>query len=479
MLENRSRFIVALALLLVCGILATSIVSYFLVRDTISANITEQSLPLTSENVYSAVQRDLQRPVFIASMMANDTFVRDWVSQGEKNPDQMIHYLDHIQKEYQTITAFFVSEKNLQYYHSDGVLQKVTPEDPVSAWYFRVREMKAPYEINIDTDTADRRRITVFINYRVLDEQGNFLGAIGVGLGLDAFQQLIDSYQSRFNRQIYFVDKRGRVVIHGDNFKGVTNIYEHKDISGYIDLLLVEPNSYFTYEDDQGDKVYASSRLVPDFGWYLIVEDHGNVFNRDILKTFLMNILLALFITVIIFVLVYKLIKVYQANLEDMATKDKLTGASNRYVFDAILEQAIKAVRRSGEPLSLISIDLDRFKTVNDNLGHHVGDLVLASLAEVFKAQTRESDTLCRWGGDEFLLLMPGASLEQAKMRAEALQQAVYQHHMHFYGETVRLTISLGVAQWREGDTLEALLQRADKGMYGAKRAGRDQVGIL
>lgn len=127
---------------MVVGFLATSLTSYFVARDSISRNISEQMLPLTSDNIYSEIQRDLLRPILISSVMATDTFVRDWALSGEDDNTQIIAYLTEIQQEYDTITAFFVSENTRQYYHPSGVLKTVSENDPDDAWYFRVRNLR-------------------------------------------------------------------------------------------------------------------------------------------------------------------------------------------------------------------------------------------------------------------------------------------------------------------------------------------------
>jgi hypothetical protein len=167
---------------MIVGFLATSLTSYFVARDSLSRNISEQMLPLTSDNIYSEIQRDLLRPVLISSLMATDTFVQDWTSGGEADAERIRVYLRAIQQEYGTITAFFVSDRTRNYYHPDGIIKTVDAANPDDAWYFRVRDMREPYEINVDIDTADRTRLSIFINYRVLDSDGNYLGVTGVGL---------------------------------------------------------------------------------------------------------------------------------------------------------------------------------------------------------------------------------------------------------------------------------------------------------
>ena len=165
MLKRKYLFVTALIILMVAGFTATSLTSYFVARESLSSSISNQMLPLTSDNIYSEIQRDLLRPILISSVMASDTFVRDWALSGEEDAERIIAYLNEIQSQYDTITAFYVSDETRQYYHPSGILREVSSDDPQDAWYFRVRAMREDYEINIDTDTADASRVSIFINY--------------------------------------------------------------------------------------------------------------------------------------------------------------------------------------------------------------------------------------------------------------------------------------------------------------------------
>ncbi len=213
---NRRRLLLLLSLLLCAGFFATTLASYFVSKKTIRDAIIRSELPLTSSNIYSEIQKDLVQPILVSSTMAHDTFLRDWVLDGEKNPSEISRYLSEIKARYGAFSTFFVSENTAIYYTGDGMLKKVRINEPRDEWYFRVRSMKAPYEINVDPDLANKDALTIFINYRVLDFNGNYIGAAGIGLTVDAVRQLIMDYQQRFARTIYFVDHSGKIVLYAD-----------------------------------------------------------------------------------------------------------------------------------------------------------------------------------------------------------------------------------------------------------------------
>ncbi len=177
LVSEKYRLLVWISALLIAGFLATTIASYIVSRDTIRQRVVEQALPLTSDNIYSEIQKDILRPVFISSLMASDTFLRDWILSGETDETRISRYLKEVKEKYGTITSFLVSDRTHRYYYADGLLKTVSEQEPRDVWYYRVRDMKSEYETNVDIDLANRDAMTIFINHRVLDYSGNFIGA--------------------------------------------------------------------------------------------------------------------------------------------------------------------------------------------------------------------------------------------------------------------------------------------------------------
>jgi len=154
--RNRTQYIAfALGALLVLGFVATSTISYFVAQDSLADQVSAEARPLTSDNIYSEIERDLVRSILISSLMAHDTFVREWALEEPDDPTEIQRYLAEIEAKYDTTTAFSVSDDTRRYYHSSGILKTVDRNDPADHWYFRVRDMADDYEINVDTDTAD------------------------------------------------------------------------------------------------------------------------------------------------------------------------------------------------------------------------------------------------------------------------------------------------------------------------------------
>lgn len=159
--------------------------------------------------------------------------------------------------------------------------------------------------------------------------------------------------------------------------------------------------------------------------------------------------------------------------LNQLATHDVLTQVANRFKFDQVLEYSIALSERYGRALSMMIIDIDHFKAVNDTYGHLVGDDVLKTLAQLLSEGIRKSDVIARWGGEEFSILLPDTDLTSAIKLAEALRLKIVQHNFAPLGH---ITCSIGVARWNEGENSDQFLKRVDDKLYQAKENGRNLV---
>jgi two-component system cell cycle response regulator len=157
-----------------------------------------------------------------------------------------------------------------------------------------------------------------------------------------------------------------------------------------------------------------------------------------------------------------------------LARTDELTGLHNRRSFNEAFTLALSAARRHSHPLSLISIDLDHFKTVNDTFGHSVGDLVLKEFADLLKEMVRVEDIASRWGGEEFIVLLPDTTREAAHTLAERIRTSFEKQLSS--AAPLKVTASFGVVQLQNGENEDDLIRRVDNALYVAKKEGRNRV---
>ncbi|WP_230403848.1 sensor domain-containing diguanylate cyclase [Undibacterium curvum] len=475
--------LVWLSLILIAGFVCTTLAGYIVSRDTIHQSISEQTLPLTGDNVYSEIQRDILRPVFVSSQMAHDTFLRDWILNGEEDQELIAKYLKEIKQKNKAVSSFLISEKTRNYYHTNGVLKKIQESDPRDAWFLRVKNLKAQYETNVDLDHANNDTVTIFVNYRVFDYQGEFLGVTGVGLTLDTLKHMIDSYQKRFNRKIFFVDQKGLLTLTGSNFgKTGGSLQAMSGIQSISDKILsnrATDSSHLEYMGNNG-KVLLNSRYIPELSWYLLVEQETNADIKPLQNVYLLNIGISAGITLLIASMVLISVRRYQTRLEKSASTDALTNLLNRHAFDFVFQQALLDSERTRQPMCVILLDVDFFKKINDKQGHLVGDHVLKEVAAIAKRSLRESDVICRWGGEEFLVLLKNCTLEKSTSIAENLRNTIANNDFSRTTDLTRgrlsVTVSMGVAQCRENESEDSVFERADLALYQAKENGRNSV---
>ena len=162
--------------------------------------------------------------------------------------------------------------------------------------------------------------------------------------------------------------------------------------------------------------------------------------------------------------------------IRELAERDPLTGCLNRRAFEARMAAELERCQRSGDPVACITFDLDHFKRVNDEHGHDAGDAALVHAVEVARAQTRPFDALGRYGGEEFVVLMPGANEDGARDAARRIRAALADRPLDYAGTSLPIRASFGVAVRAPGETMPSMLRRADAAMYEAKRLGRDRI---
>ena len=466
--EQKQRLIVLVVAVLAVSFLGTAVLGYLVSRERMHDMIVSSELPLTSDTVYSAIQRDFMKPIQASNLMASDAFLRDWAMQGEKDLAAVKKYLAGQQRVVSAFTAYFVSATTHNYYVPDGILKTISATDEHDVWFFDLEKTNEPYVVQVDTDQNHANALTVFINYRVYDYQHKFIGITGMGLNVDAVRESIAHYQTQFGRKIYFVDEAGKPVMWGGRDAPFADIKS-------ADRILTDPQSALSYR--AGDETHLLNvRYIPELDWYLFVERVEEVAMQNIRHTLYVNLLIAVFATALVAIILSAAVNHFHVELDKFATTDGLTGLTNRRAFDLLFRQEVRRGRRADKPLSLILFDIDHFKQVNDRYGHLAGDEVIKSVAAMLNARCRASDIACRWGGEELLLLLQDCGLEKAAMIGDGIRQEIGRTPIATAAGPVTVTISVGVAEMATGETEDSVLARADRALYSAKRAGRNRV---
>ncbi|ACS80934.1 sensor domain-containing diguanylate cyclase [Maridesulfovibrio salexigens] len=476
----RVKLILVLTLILVSAFISISLFNYNESRKKIHRDIVNSSLPLTRDNIYSEIQTVLMRPLFVSSLMANDTFLKDWAAGGESDISKIERYLGEIQGKYGFFSAFFVSAETGKYYYPGGILKTISPEDDHDVWYYDFVSSGEGHDLDVDSNEAANNILTVFINHRLASDDGKLLGVTGVGLKMDNVSRLLKKFSEKYGKTIFLVDGNGLIQVH--HKVGLIENINLRHMPGHGTIasqVLSNPAEPATYEFDfDGDRIFLTSRYIPELEWWLIVEQNETVLLDAARHNFVRTIIVGGIATLFIVVLSILVINHFQLRLEQQADSDELTGLGNRRSFERFFESAVSGIKKKSGPFSIILLDVDGFKEVNDKCGHMEGDRILKKISSIIRSCIRDSDFCARWGGDEFLLLVDG-EVDLAFDIAERIRTAVADACNEDLvssdcGEIV--TVSCGVAQYTDADTLDSLIVRADKAMYESKAQGKDKV---
>jgi diguanylate cyclase (GGDEF)-like protein len=321
----------------------------------------------------------------------------------------------------------------------------------------------------------------------------------GVIVGVAILKKSLDTFEAdlkRFDRPYFLVDPDGIVVLTNRPkmlFRPLwpLSAEKHLMLAGQFAKLNDQPMLAqqivdATWINVDGERNYVRRRYANHSQWSLVILEP----TREIFASRVLGIIVTLLVALTTLIYLFgnerwihdniqmdKRLKLQELarDLRFQATTDPLTGLSNRLKFNQALAAEMSRSMRYETSLSLVLYDVDNFKAVNDAHGHQIGDKVLIQLSQFVPSLLRNTDLLARWGGEEFVILIPGSDGEMAYQAAEKLRNGIEQVK---FDEIGTVTCSFGVAQYEDGDTAEALISRADDALYRAKLNGRNQVKL-
>lgn len=480
---KRYQLLLWISLLLTLGFVTVTASNYHASKDSLERTLTESTLPATGDHVYAEIQKNLLRPITISAQIAHNNFVRNWLLNGEDDVTLIASYLKEINIETGATSTALISDASKNYYTAAGLIKTMRENDSREPWYFRVKNQRANYETPIEFDVGNRDNITAYANYRINDAAGKFIGAVGVGMTLDALPRLIDSYQQGFQRRVSLIDKKGNFLLSGGGAsRKNSSIMQQTGLAQIAKQILGANDSTpvkLTYLDE-GEKVVVNARLIPELGWFLLVEQSLGPELATIQNRMMISSLVGGGAALLVVLLTFLSIRRYQSKIEQSAATDPLTMLLNRQAFDFVFQQAILDSERSRQPLCVALMDIDHFKKINDKQGHLIGDHVLKEIAMIAKRSLRESDVICRWGGEEFLILLKNCALEKATAIAENLRTTIAGNDFSRTTDLARgrlnLTVSMGVAECKTQESEDSVFDRAEVALEQAKGSGRNSV---
>lgn len=472
------KIVAIISSLLLSVSIAGSLFNYFADLKAAQDQLKNTSLPLSVDNIYTEIQQRMIEPLLVSSLMAQDTFMRDWLLSGEKDLTPIVRYLDEIQKKYDVFTTFLVSDITKNYYHPKGLIDVVNENNGPDNWYFNFKKQSEPYEVNLDYNVHLGDSLVMFINYKVMDYNQKLIGATGVGVRLLNIEEMLNSFKEKYKYDVYFIDNKGEITLFSKKLNKRGNIAHIEGLKTLKDDIFAKKTSQYEYENKDGEYL-LNTKYIDKLKLHLLVEINKKEYIDDLRKTFYINLIASLIITLLVTAIIIYTINIYQKQLVQLASEDALTGLANRRKFNEYFERVYKLYHKSIKTITLILIDIDDFKNVNDTFGHLTGDQALTRVAQILKSHLRTTDMVARWGGEEFSILLLDVSKEDAIKIAHAINSAIKEDQELFELINKPLTISLGLGELTHAESQDGLVYKVDKALYKAKNEGKDQLVIV
>ncbi len=417
--------------------------------------------------VYELVRDELLRPLYIAETFASSIDFTVAMDSPDFDEELLLRRLRDMEEDL-GLTFFFASELTRKQYLSNGTTLDLIEGEV--AWYFEAQEQGKDFM----ADLGQVGDVHLYFDVKVYGSEREFLGYVGVGMHLQQFIDTFDRYKARYGYDFLFVNDQDEIIL--------TSLPELVVTDAYIPKL--ESLEWFAHGDAPGshdseiiqvdDEDFLISEYgIQELGWRLLLLIPLEARQAQTTRSFVISAATAVISVLLLALTIYYLMLLYKQNLEKRAEIDSLTGLPNR----AFIQRYYDQMQRDGGTLCAIIIDLDRFKKINDTYGHEAGDRVLEAAASVFKEVLRDKDIVGRWGGEEFVMLLPATSVETGMAIAERARKRLENLTIELRESNVSITASFGVAFGPASDeSLADLMDRADKVLYEAKENGRNQV---
>lgn len=466
-----------ITLLFFLTIFAVVAISYFTFKEVIdkyNKNQHQAVIPL-----FSIINSEIIRPLDTAYFMAHDSFIHDYIEQENIDQAVLFNYLKNLSQSYNMLT-FIALEKHGYSIDSNNKKQFLNNEE--SEWYQRLKVKNASQF----ADIGNAEDPHLYFDIKIFNEQQKFLGFIGVGIDLNHFSTVFNEYHQRFGFELILVDQDNNITLASNHFmkteshhradelKNINLLPWHKKLVKKLEMSNIK-QTVTSIEDD--DRI-VSQLPLKELNWNIYLISPPAIQQNEYWQLFATRLSIFIISMLGLYYIFYSIINYFKHNLVKNAETDYLTQLPNRSFIHWNFEQLAKTY----ENICVVIADIDNFKRVNDTYGHVVGDEVLKAIAEQLKANLRQHDMSCRWGGEEFVLLLPNTSQKLAMEIIERIRERIAATAFHVSGtnEVFNATVSFGVFQTSSTSlTFEQMIDNADQALYNAKNNGRNRVELF
>jgi diguanylate cyclase (GGDEF)-like protein len=417
--------------------------------------------------VFSLVNEELLKPLHVAQTIGLAKNFDTLLDTTELDEPELVNLLRQLESQF-GLTFFVASEKMRKQYLSNG--KQIELLEGKVFWYFEAQQQ----DRDLIADLGQVGNVHLYFDVRISNKEGEFLGFVGVGKSLQRFIDTFEQYKLTYGYDFLFVNDKEQIILTSLPDLVVTGA--HIPTLDTLPWYTEEASSSNQFEssivNDKGKDFLLSKIDIEVLDWKLILLIPLDARQAQITKTFVTNTLMSISVMVFLFVLAFWVMVFYKNKLERSGDIDPLTRLPNR----AFIHYRFQQLKRQDAMVSVIMVDIDRFKDINDNYGHNTGDEVLKTISKIMTEEIREQDTVGRWGGEEFIMLIPTTSEQTALSIAERTRQCLELETFIKIENTFKVTASFGVTHGSSRIPLTELIASADAALYEAKKRGRNTV---
>lgn len=467
-----SSLIIAVFITLGFGFVLYSDASYYM---QLARKQTERTVALAASDVTKDIKNFASTQIVTAQTMANDAFLRQWLMNEPESLDgpgslMLREYLKAYKEKYGYDVVFLVSTKTNRYYYEDGLNKIVSPSDTFDSWYYNFLALGNEYDVQVDRSETNDYAVELFINCRILDENGNVLGVVGSGKKIDNIEQRITQCESRLNLKIYIAN-----IGNAENtFTWDTESFKlPSDISEITGL----PAEEIARRQETGIIRWIDSRCLriqpdPELHWNFIIEKDTTPAMEQLWDHTKSDIICMIIIILGCIAVSSAVIRRLELHIREQENMDKLTGLPNAQLFREKL--ASEQINRVESVRSLILFNMDDFRRINENSGHIYGNTVLKLVAAYISTHLQEGGIFGRNNGDEFIGVVP-LSPEKAKKWIDDINERLARRP----DIQPPVTFSAGITEIHEGEAVKDILMRVHDALKEAKRSGKNKSIIF
>ena len=435
--------------------------------DTLVKENNRDNSVIYANEINNAVIDVFSEAIAISQSM-NNTFIRDLLKNEynfsvQAQSEILKKYLSDIVYKFGYSTAFLADSKTMAYFSEHGYSKTVDINNPDDDWYQAFKDSGKQYELNVDNDQANYNRLTIYINMRILDNSGNFLGVCGVGVPVKQVMTLMQTLETQSDISIKLVSSDGIVRV----ARSGQLVFQRTEQELRAMLKKYDYSQPYYYEPKKEDG-YTVVKYIPECDWFAVIDYEGGKSSARSTMLFknLMLCLIVLLSVLVIFNTILNLVTKHTEKFAEEALEDQLTGLKNRRSYALEIERLNK--RQNLADICVVTMDINGLKMTNDSFGHTAGDDLLRGAATAMKAYFGKNGwRIFRTGGDEFVAITTKPVPEKDSIISDFKAQLGLFHH-----ELIKeLSVSIGLAKACENDItcVEDLIKIADKKMYADK----------